>query len=298
MKKESRKEILLRIKSNLESIFTGVNDVSPDLSVKVMGSIKDLESVTGSVATDHAIHNRSQNFANDHKDFCVEISKKFEEKGLQYFIHIADQLGNNTISYGKMDEPVMIKSIAGAMIMSKMIFQGVVRELGMNENCVECITNVPPEIKEGYSADGLFKDGEIPQRLKHMLEEKLGGKLVEMGTIQKYDDLFQPSIKMIIDAINNHSEPDALLKVIAGLGPKKVIDQLLRSLGVTDDFVFSKNIPNLGSFSIERLEMFEKQLINKNDSMSKYLLSVLQEHMARRRKEETKDESGVDVRKD
>jgi len=179
MKKKTKKQILLGIGPKLEKIFIGVNNVSPELAAELVACIRDLESVTGPLVKDEAIKKSSQHFADEHKDFCMEISKRFEARGLQHFIHISDQMGSNTISYGIMDDNVMMKSISGAMIMSKFIFQGVLKELGMPEHCIDCMTNAPLEMKEGYE----LKADDMPQRLKHLLEEKFGGTLVGMGTL-------------------------------------------------------------------------------------------------------------------
>jgi len=293
-KQESAKDVFLRVKKNLETIFAGVNGVSEDLAQVVIDCIRDLDALSNpSSLKNVSVHKRSTDFANKHKEFCLGISQQFEDRNLQHFIHISDPLGGNTISYGHMDEPNIMKSISGAMIMSKFIFQGVLRELGMPENCVECIST-DPDLKEGYELD-MSKD--IPQRLKNVLEEKLGGKLVAMGAIDSSKDKpFHPTVDMIVDAIKNHPEPDALLKIVAGVGPKKIIDQMLKSLGVENDFIFSKSIPNLETYPIDQLKKFEKEFADRDDPTSQFILKALRKHIARR-KEET-DVPGADIRKD
>lgn len=183
MEERSRKQILMDIKTRLETIFTGVNEISEDLAHELVRCVRDFELVIGSNVNDEAMAPRSEDFANKHKEFCMEMSQKFENRGLQHFIHVSDSMGDQTISFGKMDENVMMKAISGAMIMSKFIFQGVCREMGMGEHCVECMTNVPDNVKMGYSEFDP-SNPKIPQKLKAMLEEKFGGQLVAMGAVK------------------------------------------------------------------------------------------------------------------
>jgi len=178
-KKETKQQTVDRIKKDLESIFTGVNEVSEELATTLVKCIKDLELLTGGpFIKDEGVAKKSKAFADKHKKFCLDIGKKFDARDLQYFIHISDPMGGNTISYGHMDNDIMMKSISGAMIMSKHIFQGVLKEIGMPEHCIECMTDVPEELKSEYQP----KD--IPQRLKYLLEEKFGGELIGVGTFK------------------------------------------------------------------------------------------------------------------
>lgn len=201
-KELTMKEVLLRIKKNLEKIFMEVNATSEPATTAIIQCLKDLEVATkgGIPMKEESINRGSQWFANKHKEFCMKIGQLFEEKDLHYFIHLSDPSGTNTISYGHMEENLLRKSIAGAMIQSKMMFQGVLKELGMPPNCLECLADVPDNLKTGYSlgsemperikhilkekiVDGM-SDPDMPEGLKRFLEDKFGGEIIAIGSVK------------------------------------------------------------------------------------------------------------------
>lgn len=188
-KKETRKDVLLRIQDNLKSIFMEANAISENIALKVVECLKDLEMLTGSSVKEHSVSKRSKDFANAHKDFCMKMGDKFKERNLSYFIHLSDPLGKNTISFGEMEEDLLIKSITGALIQSRIMFQGVLKELGMPPNCLECMDAVPDRLKHGYNNP--YESDQMPERLKHILQRELGGVLIGLGKVKlrpSFDD--------------------------------------------------------------------------------------------------------------
>jgi hypothetical protein len=178
-KKETTKDILLRVKTNLETIFKEVNATSEKATMAIIQCLKDLEIATqgGISLKEENIKPSSAKFANKHKEFCMQVGEMFDERDLHYFIHLSDPTGMQTISYGHMEDSNLMKALTGALIQSPMMFQGVMKELGLPKHCIECMENIPDEMTEGYG----FGPGDIPQKLVDMLEKRFGGKMIPIA---------------------------------------------------------------------------------------------------------------------
>jgi len=75
-----------------------------------------------------------------------------------------------------------------------------------------------------------------------------------------------------------------LVELMKAVGPEGVFKAMSNVMGLRDEdlTIFSKTIPPLDSYSIERLKVLESELKLQNDSLSKFLVKTIQDHISRR----------------
>lgn len=181
--REENKKVLREIKEKLGQVFIDINKKSEDSAMLLVECIQQLEDLTRIIVEEKSSGEGSDEFANTHKPLCMKVGGMFDKVGLQYFIHIADPDSRNSISFGHMDDDIMAKSIGGAMIMSDLIFKNVLKDIGMPQNCIDCLPSPKDHemrrlYRSGVEARVL---GNMPEELKRKLEVKLEEVMRSLG---------------------------------------------------------------------------------------------------------------------
>ena len=199
MEKEDH-ELLDSIITRLGSVFITVNKELEDVALTVVSCIKDLEKMNEvTTINETASTVKSEAFANKHREFCMNIGKQFEEKDLEYLIHIARHDDKSSITFGHMTDKLMIKSISGAMIMSQLIFEGVLKEIGMPPQCIDCVPS-PKERQENTTA-GVAIFGNMPPEIKKKIESAMTKVLDSLGPGSHSDEEIKAKIESLMGGI-------------------------------------------------------------------------------------------------
>lgn len=109
-----------------------------------------------------------------------------------------------------------------------------------------------------------------------------------MSVIQRLNNLkfdINISLDELVKSIENN--PDMLADLILALGPRKFIEGVLQARGIFDNIqILSDRIPSLDTYPIEKLKQYKKQLEQRNDEMSKFMLGGIKRNLKRREEKE------------
>ena len=128
---EIDKSKIAKAVGKLEIAFALANKDNEEVAKLLMQAIMLLTGAAG-IIVEESISKKSENFAEEHREFLEDLGSKITKRGLHHLIFAGDPDGANSIVCGHMREDNLIKTIAGAMMQSKSVLEGVLLKIGVS----------------------------------------------------------------------------------------------------------------------------------------------------------------------